>query len=245
MKKETFSGTKSILCEVLLIALLLGLTGCATEHPGGSAEGSITAVSAEESQNEGTENRDVSDPAAGMSAGVSEEKSPALGTIEISFDFERMPTHASNQIAIWIEDADGELVKTILVTNFTAARRGYRNRDMAISNWVSAARPESMSDDQIDAISSATPSAGHLTYSWDLTDQNGNRVPDGIYTVYVEGTLYWESNVLFSTSLDTRETEPGELTVERMRSDPDNIENENMLKNVQIFALSRNISNDK
>ena len=92
--------------------------------------------------------------------------------------------------------------------------------------------------DTVDAVSSATPSAGSLTYSWDLTDQNGDRVPDGVYTVYLEGTLYWESNVLFSAVIDTRATDPGELPVEMLRSEPDNSENETMLKSVRIAAIS-------
>ena len=57
---------------------------------------------------------------------------------------------------------------------------------------------------------------------------------DGVYTVYLEGTLYWESNVLFSAVIDTRAAEPGELPVETQRSEPENSENENMLKNVRI-----------
>ena len=149
-----------------------------------------------------------------------------------------MSTHASNQLAIWVENADGELIKTVFVTNFASARRGYRSRDMAISHWVGAANPEAMSDSQIDAISGATPSAGSLTYSWDLTDQNGDRVPDGVYTVCLEGTLYWESNVLFIAVIDTRATEPGELPVEMLRSEPDNSENETMLKSVRIAAIA-------
>ena len=54
--------------------------------------------------------------------------------------------------------------------------------------------------------------------------------------MYLEGTLYWESNVLFSAVIETQATEPGELSVEMLRSEPDNSENENMLKNVRIAA---------
>jgi len=233
MKKATFSGTKWILCKALPAAVLLGLTACANVHPKSDAEVSVSAVSAEESSSEA-----ALDSASGMSGDVFETKVPVAASVEISFDFERMSTLASNQVAVWVEDANRELVRTILVTNFTAARRGYRNRNMSLSHWVSAAEPEKMSDDQIDILSSATPGTGHLVCSWDLTDQNGSRVPDGVYTVYVEGTLFWESNVLFSASFDTRSTEPKELTVEMMRSDPDSSENETMLGNVRISVLA-------
>ena len=56
--------------------------------------------------------------------------------IEISFTYQHAPTMASNQMAVWIEDADGAMVKTLLVTNFTAGRRGYRNREMSLpADW--------------------------------------------------------------------------------------------------------------
>ena len=250
MKRAISSGARSTLCDLLLLALLLSLSGCASEVTSGisipdsvattaeiNKEPELVAAAAETQLSDPDTNYEDAESVIPAPANDAGEEQPALSSVEISFDFERMSTHASNQLAIWVEDSDGQLVKTILVTSFTAARRGYRNRDMALSHWVGAANPESMSDDQIDTISSATPSAGHLTYSWNLTDQNDNRVSDGIYTVYVEGTLFWESNVLFSTSLDTRETGPGELAVEILRSDPDNSENENMLKNVRISVL--------
>ena len=249
MKRATFSGIRSILCDLLLVALLLGLSGCATEAPSAtgspdlvianaeiSEEPELVAAATETQQPDEGQNEEAEEPVIAAPAEDDGEEHPALGGVEISFDFTRMSTHASNQLAIWVEDVDGRLVRTVLVTNFTAARRGYRNRDMALLHWVSAAEPEGMSDGQIDAISSATPSAGRLVYFWDLTDQNGDRVPDGVYTVYLEGTLYWESNVLFSAVIETQATEPGELSVEMLRSEPDNSENENMLKNVRIAA---------
>ena len=234
MKKATFSGIKSILCNVLLAALLLGLPGCAA---GATETENISKPAADVSETPQIAIIDSREAAASIPAEGGEEEQPALGSVEISFDYERIGSHATNQMAIWVEDADGELVNTVFVTKFASARRGYRSRDMAISHWVGAANPESMSDGQIDAISSATPSEGHLSYYWDLTDQTGNRVPDEVYTVYLEGTLFWESNVLFSAVIDTGRTEPGDLPVEMLRSEPDNSENENMIRNVRIAAI--------
>ena len=238
MKRATFSGIRSILCELLLAALLLGLSGCAAGTTAAVADPTPISAPAETPEPVDTENDSAIEPEPAEYAEVSEEAQPTISGVEISFDFTRMSTHASNQLAIWVENADGELIKTVFVTNFASARRGYRSRDMAISHWVGAANPEAMSDGQIDAISGATPSAGRLTYSWDLTDQNGDRVPDGVYTIYLEGTLYWESNVLFIAVIDTRATEPGELPVEMLRSEPDNSENETMLKSVRIAAIA-------
>lgn len=56
--------------------------------------------------------------------------SQIVGSVEIEFDFARMPTIASNQVAVWIEDQNGSHIKTLYVTDFTARRRGYEKRDM-------------------------------------------------------------------------------------------------------------------
>lgn len=40
------------------------------------------------------------------------------GKLKISIDFNRSSTPASNQYAVWIEDMDGNVVKTLFVTNF-------------------------------------------------------------------------------------------------------------------------------
>ena len=156
--------------------------------------------------------------------------------IEIFFTYQRGTTIASNQLAGWVENADGAVVKTLLVTDFTAGRRGYRNRTMSLPVWVAASDPESMTDEEIDTVSGATPGQGELVYVWDFTNQSGERVPDGIYTVHVEGTFYWESDVLYTAVIDT--TNPGnEIPVEMERTAPDTHENENMISDVTIRVI--------
>ena len=159
-----------------------------------------------------------------------------ISQVDISFNYNRMSTHASNQIAVWVENEEGTLVKTLLATSFTAGRRGYHDRDMALSHWVNAANPDTMSDTELDAVSSATPSQGELIYSWDLTDESGNRVKNGRYKIILEGTLYWESNVLFISDFSTNTTdEYPEIT--EIRSKPDDHENENMIEKVRVHII--------
>jgi len=55
----------------------------------------------------------------------------------------------------------------------------------------------------VDAFASATPKPGPLTYAWDLTDEAGKPVPAGVYRFFVEGTLRWKNQVLYT----------GEITV--------------------------------
>ena len=157
--------------------------------------------------------------------------------IKIQFDYQHMHTIASNQFAVWVEDAEGNLVKTLYVTGFTGSRRGYRNRDMSLPKWVGVANPEEMSDEEIDGISGATPSQGTLAYTWALTTDRGETVMDGVYHVYVEGALFWESEVLFSAGIDLSQLAPGGLEVSVDRNNPEQSDNEDMLTNVEIEIL--------
>ena len=93
-----------------------------------------------------------------------------------------------------------------------------------------------MTDEGIDTVSGATPGQGTLVYIWDFTNQPGECVPGGVYTVHVEETFYWESDVLYTAVIDT--TNPGnEIPVEMERTTPDTHENENMISDVTIRVI--------
>jgi len=115
--------------------------------------------------------------------------------VAVTFDYQKQSGYASNQFAVWVEDADGNLVKTLFVTKFTV-NGGYEKRPDAIPVWVEQSGIAQGTAQ--DAVSGATPKSGSLRYVWDLTDQNGERVPDGTYTYNVEGTLRWKNHVLFT-----------------------------------------------
>ena len=157
--------------------------------------------------------------------------------IEITFTYQRGTTIASNQLAVWVEDEEGAVVKTLLVTDFTAGRRGYRNRTMSLPVWVASADPESMTNQEIDVLSAATPRPGELVYVWDFTNEAGEKVSEGIYTIHVEGTFYWESDVLYSAVIDTAQVAE-EIAVKMERTAPDTHENENMISEVTVKAIS-------
>ena len=124
------------------------------------------------------------------------ELSPLVsGKVVVEFDYKAQSGHASNQFAVWIEDAAGSLVKTLYATRYTAAG-GYKNRPDSISLWVEKAELASLEKTQIDAITGATPKSGALSYTWDLTDSNNNAIQSGEYTVFVEGSLRWKNKVL-------------------------------------------------
>lgn len=117
--------------------------------------------------------------------------------LTVRLNFERSSTIASNQYAIWIENAVGEVVRTLYVSNFTA-NGGYQRREDCVPTWVAHAHPAQMSTDELDAISGATPRSGQHSYTWNGKDEHGNTIVGGEYRIYVEGTLYWSSTVLYS-----------------------------------------------
>jgi len=51
---------------------------------------------------------------------------------------------------------------------------------------------------EVDTITGATPRAGSLSYTWDLTGADGAAVLQGEYMFFVEGTLRWRNFVLYS-----------------------------------------------
>jgi len=115
---------------------------------------------------------------------------------EISFTFTRQSGAASNQYAVWIEDAQGQYVKTLFATRWTA-NGGFKNRPTSIPLWVKQSKLNTMPKTQIDAISGATPSTGSVTYKWDGTDFNGAAAADGDYVLILEGTLRWENQAYY------------------------------------------------
>ena len=115
---------------------------------------------------------------------------------EISFTFTRQSGAASNQYAIWIEDAQGQYVKTIFATRWTA-NGGYKNRPTSIPLWVKQSKLSTIPKTQVDAVSGATPPTSSVTYKWDGTDYNGAAAAAGDYVLILEGTLRWENQAYY------------------------------------------------
>ena len=116
--------------------------------------------------------------------------------VELTFDFTRQIGHATNQFAVWVEDVSGQHVKTIYATRFTA-NGGWRRRPDSLPNWVSRSGLSSMTKEQTDAVSSATPRTGSQNFIWDGTDNKGITVFPGDYKLYLEGTLRWGNQVIY------------------------------------------------
>ena len=83
-------------------------------------------------------------------------------------------------IAVWIEDAEGELVDTIALW-FLQSQKGTRWLN-ELQRWSSV----DGSSTTIDTVSSATRTPGDYALTWDLTDADGRPVPAGDYHVCIE-----------------------------------------------------------
>ena len=143
-------------------------------------------------------------PSSGFESDTDEsEKSTweSSGEVIVELNYEKQSGHASNQFAVWVEDAEGNYINTLYATKYTA-NGGFKNRPDSIFRWVAKSELALMDKDQVDAITSATPQQGAQCYTWDLTDTNGDPVQYGEYTVFVEGSLRWKNSVLFSGIID-------------------------------------------
>lgn len=122
------------------------------------------------------------------------------GKVTISFDYQRMRKRASDQLAIWLEDAQGNHVRTLLVTKFTASG-GYQKRAAAVPNWQSSFQPATVNRDVLDAVSSATPQSGPISVTWDCRNQGGDVVPAGSYIYKVEANIEWEKTAFWQGTI--------------------------------------------
>lgn len=123
------------------------------------------------------------------------------GSVTISYSFNRQLRIASNQYAIWIETDKGVFVKTLLVTDFTGKKAGWKRRPQSVPTWVATADVKNTPQKDIDAVSGATQRTGTYKVVWDLRDSSGKTVPAGTYTYVVESNIAWEKRVTWTGTI--------------------------------------------
>ncbi len=108
----------------------------------------------------------------------------ASADVELAVSFTFTPTAGGRRIenpyiAVWIEDADGNLVKTVSL---------WYEQSSEGPEWLShLARWSTTTDGEVDATTSgATRVAGEYSVMWDGTDGDGATVAPGDYVVFVE-----------------------------------------------------------
>lgn len=107
---------------------------------------------------------------------------PADAEVEIGFTYAASSTGRVNNpyIAVWVEDTDGNLVRTVSVW-FEQSQKGTRwLRDLR--QWAALA-----ADVEIDStVTGATRAPGEYSLVWDGTDDAGNPVAQGQYVLLIE-----------------------------------------------------------
>ena len=118
---------------------------------------------------------------------------------EVSFAFNRQGGFSTNQFAVWIEDNQGNHIRTLYATKFTASG-GWKKRPNSIPLWVQKSGLSSLDKKETDALTGATPRTGTLNYVWDGLDKNGRPRAAGEYRLFLEATLRGDSKVLYNAS---------------------------------------------
>lgn len=90
------------------------------------------------------------------------------------------------QTAVWIENSDGEFVKTVYVSGFCGFAK---EKQIDLPQW---GKKSEFRD--VDGVTSASIDQGHHIYVWDLKDFQGKKVAPGKYRVRVE-THFWPSGM--------------------------------------------------
>ena len=160
----------------------------------------------------------------------SSKKAKKANTLEVTFNYQKQAGPGSNQYAVWIENEKGEFVKTLFVTAYTSkgrsrngeqAKRGYIVRPACVPIWVKTSKAEEKTDQQLDAVTGATPQAsGTQTFTWDFTDEQGKAVPQGTYKVKVEATLIFDSDIVYTGTFSTSD-KPGNIALTSELTKPD------------------------
>ena len=173
----------------------------------------------------------------------SSKKDVKASALEVSFDYQRQAGPGSNQYAVWIENEKGNVVKTLFVTSYTTKgrarggeqpKRGYIVRPACVPTWVKTVKADEKTDQQLDAVTGATPQAGGTqTFTWDFTDEQGKAVQQGDYKVVVEATLFFDSDIIYSGTFSTKDKE-GDIKLTSTLTKEDE-QHKNMVTNVKAL----------
>ena len=124
----------------------------------------------------------------------------ASGKVTVSFVTAQSPV----QMALWVEDATGQYVRTLYVTRWEA-KAGWKRG--ILPQWVAASeagRKDKPLED-VDGVTQATPKAGTEThtFSWDLKDFRGKVVPQGKLVFKLQcdgkrGVITWSGKIMLA-----------------------------------------------
>lgn len=126
---------------------------------------------------------------------IAHDKSPDK-KVTVSFMWSKIQSYGSNQIAVWVEDTQGNYICTLFATRFTV-KGGYLKRPLSLSEWTSKSDLKNATKPEVDALTGATPSSGRQTLIWNCTDKSGKIVPIGTYVVRMEANIHDADKMFF------------------------------------------------
>ena len=133
----------------------------------------------------------VSAPAREKITLVSDE--PASGTLEISFLFNKAEgVVPSYQIAIWLETAEGQYVKTLFVSEYLAGPG--ISLEVVCPDWVKQANWEKVEESEFDAATRPTPPIGANVLKFNCKER---KIAPGTYRFCVQAHISENYNILY------------------------------------------------
>jgi hypothetical protein len=114
--------------------------------------------------------------------------------VDVSFQLAEMEGYPrSDQLVIWLEKPDGTFVKTLFVSEYLSYG-GYNHPEIC-PDWSTKTNWEEASQEEFDAVTSATPSVGLVNMALSCTSEV---VPRGEYNIFIEVHLLTDYNELYS-----------------------------------------------
>jgi len=114
--------------------------------------------------------------------------------LNVSFQLNELEDYPrSDQLVIWLEKPDGTFVKTLFVSEYLSYG-GYNDFDIC-PDWSSNTDWEEASQEEFDAVTSATPSIGLVKMKFTCPNE---QVPKGEYNIFIEVHLTADYNELYS-----------------------------------------------
>ena len=158
--------------------LLLGLSAAMSAN----SEANATDSAKKESEAR------LTSPTVAARADEKSEAAPPRMLLEVAINKPSNPGRGYRRpyVAAWLTDQDGFPVRTILlwVQQDAKGRRWVPD----LRKWNADDRIRGIVDDKdlVDAVSGPTRSAGNHKVGWDGLDDNGEPLPPGTYTLYIE-----------------------------------------------------------
>jgi len=163
---------------------------------------------------------------------ASNSEPAAAGQLIVAFLYmpasEIEPTYHT---AMWLENKDGKLVKTLFVSNELSANE-YKQGD-ACPDWVKQASWAKADKSVVDAVTGPTPNVGSGAMSFDL---NQLGVAPGSYRFCFQVHITDKYNVLFRGPLDAGQSAQ-EVKIEVLYSPGKPVGSEDMVRDVQVHYV--------